>query len=152
MNLSKQAIPLRAWTFKPQIWIVIGICIVTFLCHRHAIRPWVLDRFQSGLVVVVANSFPNFLEGIMGSISLASFGLWFKNRNGNWDPDNETPIYFNCVTVIAAAYVIPQELNWFAITRENTFDPNDVFASITSLLFINRILVSTGLFAYSAEV
>ena len=151
MDHTKQAISLSSWTFKPQIWIVIGLCIVTFLCHRHALRPWVLDRFQTGLFVIVVNSFPNFLEGIIGSISLASLGLWCRNRNGYWQPDKETPTFFNWVTFIAAAYVIPQELNWFTITRENTFDPYDVIASILGLLLINRIMISIGLFAYRTD-
>lgn len=142
---------LNSWTFKSQIWIVIGICVATFLCHRHALRPWVLDNFQTGLFVIVVNSFPNFLEGVMGSISLASLGMWFRNRNGNWDPGKETPAFFNSVTIIAAAYVIPQELNWFTLTRENTFDRYDVIASILGLVLINRIMVSCGLFAYRAD-
>ena len=151
MSHTKEAISLSSWTYKPQIWIAIGLCVASFLCHRHVLRPWVLERFEIGLFVIVVNSFPNFLEGIIGSISLGSLGLWYRNRNGNWKPDKETPTFFNRVTLIAGAYVISQELNWYTITRENTFDPYDVVASILGLFLINRIMVYLGLFAYRVD-
>ena len=131
------------------MWIVIGLSISSFLLHRHFFRPWVLENYETGLLVIVVNSFPNFLEGIIGSISLSGLGLWFKNRKGTWSRESETPAFFNWIAIIAAVYVITQELNWYTITRENIADPYDVVASILGVVLINRILISVGLLAYT---
>ena len=127
-------------------------CVASFLLHRYFFRPWVLDNIETGFLVIVANSYPNFLEGVIGTIILGGLGLWYKNRNGNWSSEHETPAFFNWVTIVAAAYVITQELNWYAITRENISDPYDIVASILGLVLINRILNSVGLLAYSNDV
>ena len=100
------------------------------------------------MLVIIANSYPNFLEGIMGSIYLGGLGLWFKNRTGKWSPEHETATFFNWVTIVAALYVVTQELNWYTVTRENVYDPYDVIASILGLIVVNRVLNSVGLFAY----
>ncbi len=84
----------------------------------------------------------------MGSITLGGLGLWFKNRRGKWSPEHETATFFNWVTIVAALYVVTQELNWYTVTRENVYDPYDVIASILGLIVVNRVLNSVGLFAY----
>ena len=144
----KEKPALSSWTFKPQVWIVIGACVATFLFHRYLFRPWVLESYEAGVLVIIANSYPNFLEGIIGSITLGGLGLWFKNRTGKWSPEHETATFFNWVTIVAALYVVTQELNWYTVTRENVYDPYDVIASILGLIVVNRVLNSVGLFAY----
>ena len=126
------------------MWIVIGLCISSFLLHRYFFRPWVLESYETGFLVIVVNSFPNFLEGIIGSISLSGLVLWFKTS----PPESETPAFFNWIAIIVVVYVITQELNWYTITRENIADPYDVVASILGVILINRILISVGLIAY----
>jgi hypothetical protein len=142
---------MNASVFKPQIWIVIGVSVASFLLHRHFLRPLVLESFSSGYLVIMVNSFPNFLEGIIGTITLSGLGLWFRNRGKNPSPENETAMFFNWMTIVAVAHVISQELNWYSITRENTYDPYDVVASILGLLVINRILNSVGLLTYTVD-
>ena len=127
------------------------MCVVSFLLHRHFVRTWVLQSYDSGIFVIVVNSFPNFLEAIIGSISLSGLGLLFKNRGAEWSPEKETTAFFNWVTIVATIYVITQELNWYSITRENIFDPYDIVASILGLLIINRILNSVGLLTYTVD-
>ena len=147
-QLLKEAQTMSSRTYKLQVWIVIGGCVVTFLFHRHLFRPWILESYEEGVLDIIANSYPNFLEGIIGSITLGSLGLWFKNGAGTWSPEHETATFFNWVTIVAALYVVTQELNWFTVTRVNVYDPYDVIASVIGLIAVNRVLNSVGLFAY----
>jgi len=132
-------------SIKTQIWVIYGICAVLFLVHRYLVRSWIVEQSEAGFVLIVVNSLPNFIEGIVGTMLLAGIGLSVRILSRPNKVNLESKLFFNVVTLIAAAYVITQELNWYNISRANVYDPYDIVASILGLILINRLLVFGGI-------
>ncbi len=78
---------------------------------------------------------------------------WFRNRGSDTSPDPnlETAALYNWVTLVAAVYVISQELLPNNINLENTVDSFDVVASWLGLVLINHFLRRVGMLSYSHD-
>jgi hypothetical protein len=132
-------------TIKTRVWVIYGVCAIVFLSHRYLIRPWVVAEGEVGALLVVVNSIPNLLEGIVGTMLLAGIGLSIRVMSRPNDLVIDSKRFYHVVSLIAGAYVITQETNWFNVTRPNVYDPYDLVASLLGLVIINRLLISGGM-------
>ena len=131
--------------FKPYLWVVIVVNLAAFVLNKHLLRSWVLRRIESGPFVILVNSLPNFVEAVVGTVTLAGMLMSLRDNSeslARWLTDRR--LYFGA-TILAAAFVVPQELNWINLDGNSVYDPYDMAASILGLIAINRILVHFGL-------
>jgi len=115
------------------------------------IRPWILETDASGLIVVVVNSLPNFVEAILGTVLLAGVLFSLRRRSNLEVLQTEDSKLFLAVLVIAGVFTIAQELNWFNHRPDNVIDPFDFLASFVGLIAMNRLLNRFGFLKNSSE-
>ena len=131
--------------FKPYLWVVIIVNLAAFVLNKHLLRSWVLQRVESGPFVILVNSLPNLVEAVVGTVTLAGMLMSLRENSeslARWLTDSR--LYFGA-TILAAAFVVPQELNWINLDGNSVYDPYDMAASILGLIAINRMLVRFGL-------
>ena len=131
--------------FKPYLWVVIIVNLAAFVLNKHLLRSWVLQRVESGTFVILVNSLPNLVEAVVGTVTLAGMLMSLRENSeslARWLTDSR--LYF-VATILAAAFVVPQELNWINLDGNSVYDPYDMAASILGLIAINRMLVRFGL-------
>ena len=112
----------------------VQLVVLVIFVFAKLIRPFVLKNFPTKWGDIILLSLPNFFEAIIGVVVLTSIGLvvnqrWLKN---DYKLNNKT-IYF-VATVIAAIYVISQELKFHNLGGENVYDPFDVLFSMIGLV------------------
>lgn len=105
------------------------LTLVVFVIAK-AVRPSVLESQAPEFVKLFLLSFPNFCEAIVGILTLTMLGL-YTNSKLKWR--NES-IYLAAV-LLAAIYVITQELKIHNLGGTNIYDPNDVLFSVIGLCF-----------------
>jgi len=130
--------------FKPYLWVVIAVNLAAFVLNKHFLRSWVLRRVESGPFVILVNSLPNLVEAIVGTITLAGMLMSIRSKSeslARWL--TERRLYFGA-TILAAAFVVPQDLNWINLDGNSVYDHYDMAASIIGLVTINQILVRFG--------
>jgi len=132
-------------TINTQVWVIYGICTIIFLVHRYLIRPWIIIQDDYGWLLVIMNSLPNFLEGIVGTMLIAGIGLSIRVASRPNDLQVDSTAFFHVSTLIAAVYVVSQETNLLNVTRPNVYDPFDLLASLIGLVIINRLLIIGGM-------
>lgn len=125
---------------KAYIRIIFWSAFVLFVLNKLLVRPWITDMEIQGLVALLSYSIPNFIEAVMGTFILTGFltyygSSWFRN---------ETWLQLLGVT-IAAIYVITQELKIHNLGGNNVYDPYDLVASITGLVFSLLIIRKYGI-------
>lgn len=98
-----------------------------------------------GLLLIIVNSTPNFIEGVVGPMFLAGLVLSYRVMSRPQDSTIESKQFYMNITMIAAIYVVLQETNWMNVTRPNVYDPYDLIASFLGLTLINRLLVAGGM-------
>ena len=89
-----------------------------------------MQRADSGPLVVLVNSLPNLVEAILGTILLSAILMSLRDSFeslARWLTDKW--IYISA-TVLAAAFVVPQELNWINLGGNSVYDHYDLAASI----------------------
>ena len=131
--------------FKPYLWVVIVVNLAAFVLNKHLLRSWVLRRVESGPFVILVNSLPNLVEAVVGTVTLAGMLMSLRDNSeslARWLTDIR--LYFGA-TIMAAAFVVPQELNWINLDGNSVYDHYDTAASILGLIAINRILAHYGL-------
>ena len=131
--------------FKPYLWVVIVVNLAAFVLNKHLLRSWVLQHVESGPFVIMVNSLPNLVEVVVGTVTLAGMLTSLRDNSeslARWLTDKR--LYFGA-TILAAAFVVPQELNWINLDGNSVYDPYDMAASILGLIAINRMLVRFGL-------
>lgn len=122
---------------------ILSLALVLVLVKKW-IRPWVWDNDFHPIWEIVVNSFPNFLEALVGTILLTSFSFRIRERYpqylGRWKDAH----LFLLVGVVAAVYVITQEFKIHNIGGNNVYDPYDVGASVIGLVLMNILLNRLG--------
>lgn len=108
--------------------------LFTFILNKLIIRPFVLENDYGQALQILVLSYPNFCEAIVGTLSLVYIGLTINHR---WiKPDKrltENNIYI-VSTLLAAIFVISQELKIHDLGGQNVYDPYDVAFSVIGLL------------------
>jgi len=120
------------------------VVVVAFIFFK-AIRPGVLDGNSPEAFKLFLLSFPNFCEGVVGVLMLTLVGLYsmlklkFKIRD---------QLVYLMAAILAAIYVILQEVKIHNLGGNNVYDPNDILFSIVGLivgyLIVNKMKPSIG--------
>jgi len=117
-----------------RIQIVVGVLFVFF----KSIRRNVLADKPPEFVQAFLLSFPNFCEGVIGVLTLTMLGLYFNKK---LKISNE--MIYATATILAAIFVITQEMKIHNLGGNNVYDPNDIVFSIVGLvvgfIIVNRM-------------
>ena len=125
---------------------IIRLYLCLFICHpinKFLLRPFILDNDLPALFKVFTLSIPNFIEGVMGTIVITGLLHLAQQRLGWLQNANGKMIYIISVAC-ASIYVITQEFKIHNLGGQNTYDPNDVIASIIGLIFIFVLMCRYG--------
>lgn len=136
---------MNTFTLKRHILWIYFFGLVAFVLNKFMIRPWLIEHNFSELLLLLAYSFPNFLEAICGTLNIAGllYLLRWRLRN-TLDWLNDLSLY-TTATILAAIFVITQEMKFHNLGGRNVYDPNDVIASIIGLLFSWWLLIQFGI-------
>ena len=117
---------------KKYIRYLFIIAILIFFFNKFYIRPWVLNEGIGGVLLVFTYSVPNLIEAIVGTLIITGILLQLRALI---DIVNVKDLTVSAVAVILAAiYVISQELKLHNIGGNNVYDPNDLIASLIGLI------------------
>ncbi len=130
---------------KTYIRLLYLALFILFILNKTLIRPWVLAHTDVGLLIITVNSFPNFCEAIMGSITLAGVGILIRRRFSKRFGGITDNQLFSGVLILAAIYVITQEFKLHNLGGRNVYDPFDVVASVMGLVLIYVLLNQYGM-------
>ena len=96
------------------------------------IRPFVLNGDSAELFKLALLSLPNFFEAVIGTLILTGIGLVLRDKIG--DNRGSLQLVYLTAVLLAAVYVIAQELGFHNLGGNNVTDINDVLFSIIGLL------------------
>lgn len=107
----------------------VQIIIIVFFVFFKGIRKRVLETNPTEIIQIFLLSFPNFCEGVIGVLTITMLGLLINKRlRINYG------IIYLFATILAAAFVITQELKIHNLGGKNVYDPNDLVFSIIGLI------------------
>ena len=115
---------------KKYVQYLFGAAFLIFVLNKFMLRPWVLENDLPELFKIVVFSLPNTIEAIMGTIVIA--GLSMRAR-AYFNIQLKDPIIYLFAVVVAAIYVLSQELNYHSLGGDNVYDPYDLTASAVGL-------------------
>jgi len=107
----------------------VQLLVIPIFIFFKAIRPSVLKNNPPEFIQVFLLSFPNFCEAIIGVLTVTMIGLVLTKR---LKIRNQT-IYI-IATILAAIFVITQEVKIHNLGGNNIYDPYDVVFSIIGLI------------------
>lgn len=116
--------------------------IAAFLFNKFALRPYVLEHHFPEFVNIFVLSFPNLCEAILGTLLLTNIGLVFTTKFLHADTKIKGAVLYSIVVLVAAVYVILQELKIHNLGGRNVYDPFDVLFSIIGLIITYLFLLS----------
>ena len=119
---------------KKYVIYLFGVAIMVFILNKLYFRPWILKNDVSELLKILTNSIPNLIESIIGTLILIGILLQarqhYKKRFSLIKP-----LHIHIVAlVIAATYVISQELKFHNLGGNNVYDLYDLIASFIGLI------------------
>ncbi|REJ85748.1 MAG: hypothetical protein DWQ36_08195 [Acidobacteria bacterium] len=141
MSDGDPRIPLRV---APAAVVLYLGALALFLLNKLVVRPAVLSRDAPRWAEVFVLSMPNAVEAILGTLVLAGLLVVLKLRRGGALAAVPDLALHGLATVLAAAYVVTQELNWHRLGGQNVYDPWDLAASTAGLLLALGFLVRFG--------
>lgn len=127
---------MQQFNIKPYLKILYLALFIVFILNKTTIRPWVLEHDFPEWVNIFVLSLPNFVEAVLGSITLTAILLFLSKRmasSGRLIPDKVVLIIS---FILAGTYVITQELKIHNLGGRNVYDPYDLVASIIGLVVI----------------
>ena len=119
---------------KKYVKYLFAVCMLLFILNKTFLRPLIIKNEITGFVLILSNSIPNFFEAVMGTLILTA--ILFTIRLSFLDKIKivkNANIHIIAV-ILAAIYVISQELKFHNIGGNNIYDPNDLIASIIGLI------------------
>ncbi|WP_421896310.1 hypothetical protein [Marinoscillum sp.] len=114
------------------IYLFVGM-FVMFALNKLLLRPFVLQNDLANALQVMVLSFPNFAEAVMGTMVLT--GILFRVKHITLQKVTflQPGHVFLAAAILAAIYVIFGELRVHNLGNNNTYDPNDLIASVIGL-------------------
>ncbi len=103
------------------------VIIIVFIIFK-AIRRTVLENNPPELFKLFLLSFPNFCEAIVGVLTLTMIGLYINKKL-----KLQNDLIYLIASILAAIFVITQEVKIHNLGGNNIYDPNDVLFSIIGL-------------------
>ena len=132
---------MNTWVLNQTIRRIFAFLFILFILNKLIIRPWVLEHSSSELLELVVLSLPNFIEAFMGSTVIAVFLYYLQSKVALLQ--SFSSVLLNLLAcVLAAIYVITQELKIHNLGGRNVYDPYDLIASILGLLFTFMVFIS----------
>ena len=132
---------MNTWVLNQTIRRIFAFLFILFILNKLIIRPWVLEHSSSELLELVVLSLPNFIEAFMGSTVIAVFLYYLQSKVALLR--SFSSVLLNLLAcVLAAIYVITQELKIHNLGGRNVYDPYDLIASILGLLFTFMAFIS----------
>ncbi|MFK7972842.1 MAG: hypothetical protein AB8F95_20900 [Bacteroidia bacterium] len=107
----------------------IQIAVLILFVFFKWIRSYILAGDSPELCKLFLLSFPNFCEGVIGVLTLTGFGIYL-----NKGFSIKHRLVYIIAILLAAIYVITQELKIHNLGGNNVYDPNDLIFSIVGLL------------------
>lgn len=144
-NLLREEVRLNDLTVRGVTWNVYWINMGLFFLLKLWFRPWVREQEGLALLKTISNSLPNFIEAYVGVFVITGLFLLAKIKNYSWVRNLSDRWIYVISTIIAAIFVITQEMKFHNLGGENIYDPNDVIASIIGLVFIFIMLNLYGI-------
>lgn len=136
---------MKEFKIKRYILRLYALLFVVFVLNKFWIRPWILENNMPQLFDIIVLSLPNFIEAVMGTISIAGILLYIQFRYPkNFGAWNEKTIYFIAI-FLTGIYVVLQEFKIHNLGGRNTYDPWDVVASVLGLMVTGVVLNRWGL-------
>lgn len=108
----------------------VQLVVLVFFMVFKVVRRKVLASDPHEVVEIFFLSFPNFCEGVIGVLTVTMIGLYVNRK---LQLKNE--LIYLLATLLAAVYVITQELKIHNLGGNNIYDLNDVIFSIIGLVF-----------------
>jgi len=109
---------------------IIIVIVAAYLLNKFVFRPYVLKNDFYEFLNVVVLSFPNLCEAIVGTLVLVNIALVLNTRK----PFIKTSYLYHVIPLIAAFYVILQELKIHNLGGNNVYDPYDLLFSVIGLI------------------
>ena len=117
---------------------------MVFPLNKLVVRPIVVKGNYDEVWVILVNSFPNFAEAIFGSIFVSMVLLKIRERFLEQRSSISDIAIYSGASLITGIYVISQEIKFHNFGGNNTYDPNDVIASIIGVVFMYGVLNKYG--------
>ncbi len=122
------------------------LLFLLFAANKLWLRPWVLAKEAPWWLDNLLLSLPNFIEAFMGTVNIAAILLWTQQRYPHLWPRWSPQVIYPIAILLAGSYVILQEIKVHNLGGNNTYDPNDLMASVLGLFFTGFLLYRFGLF------
>lgn len=116
-------------------------CFILFVFNKLYFRHWVLNNSSSVILKHITLSIPNFFEAVIGSFLIT--GIFYQLKHHYTNKTKPFIIYFSAIS-LTAVYTITQELKLHHIGGNNTYDNNDLIATILGLLLSFVLLTTKG--------
>ncbi|NER12006.1 hypothetical protein GWK08_01005 [Leptobacterium flavescens] len=136
---------MNGLVFKTYIRYVYWGTLVFHSLNKFVIRPWMLENNSPRFLVLFVNSVPNFLEAVIGTTVISGLLLFTRQRFPNSMNKFKENTLFLIAVMLAAVFVITQELKIHNLGGRNVYDPYDLIASLIGLIFIGTVLLRYGL-------
>jgi len=138
---------------KKYVIYLFGISILIFVQNKLYIRKWIIDNESPDFLLIVTYSIPNLIEAIIVTLILTGVLLQLREYFNKQLGSIKTVYIHVIASILAAVYVITQELKFLNLGGNNVYDPNDLLASLIGLIgtfliiqflaFINETEINT---------
>lgn len=144
-EISPKDIALNNLKIRGATWNLYAANFVLFFILKIWFRPWIREQEGFEYLKIIANSFPNFVEAYLGTFTIATFLIIGRLKNLSWIKNLSDFTIYTTSTILAAIFVITQEMKFHNLGGENIYDFNDVIASIIGLIVIFTMLNLYGI-------
>jgi len=128
---------------KRYVFFIFWAALALHSLNKFMVRPWVIDQDKSDFLKIIVFSLPNFIEAIVGTFLITGIVSYLRIKNHFMRKWKDLFIYLSA-SLMAGVYVILQELKIHNLGGRNTYDPNDLYASIIGILFVFMVLTQHG--------
>ena len=130
---------------KSYIRIVFVACFAVFAINKLWFRPWAIENLDSGFLIGLTYSLPNFIEAVMGVLLISGILTYLRQTYPVPFARLKDVTLYGIAGLIAAIYVLSQEVGIHNLGGNNVYDPNDVMASLLGLTATVAMLCRFGL-------
>ncbi len=109
--------------------------LIVFIFFK-AVRSSMLEKDMPKSIEVFLYSFPNFCEAILGVLTLTMIGLYLTKKS-----KIKNNMVYIISTILAAIFVITQELKIHNLGGNNIYDQNDLIFSVIGLV-VGYVLIT----------
>lgn len=143
-SLKPGALSFERLKIRGKTWSLYWANFGLFILLKILIRPWIKEHQVPEFFLIISNSFPNYVEAYLGTFTIASFILIGKLKGYSLLKNLGNQMIYLVSLMLAAVYVITQEMNFHSLGGNNIYDFNDIVASVIGLVVIYGMLAAFG--------